>query len=51
VLGVVKCSVSMHPAEKKGLYGNVGDAIHVLHTLRLSLYLHLKYGYRFLLST
>jgi hypothetical protein len=48
--GVVKHSVSMHLAKKNGLHDNVGDAIHVLHTLMLNQYLHLKYGYRFLLS-
>jgi hypothetical protein len=49
-LGVVKHSVGMHLAKKNDLHDNVGDAIHVLHTLRPSQYLHLKYGYRFLLS-
>jgi hypothetical protein len=45
---VVKYSVSMHLAKKNGLHDNVGDVIHVLHTLVLSQYPHLKYGYRFL---
>jgi hypothetical protein len=49
-LGVVKCAVSVQLAKKKGLHGNVGDAIHVLHTLMPNQYLHLRYGYRFLLS-
>jgi hypothetical protein len=49
--GIVKYSVSMHLAKKNGLHDNVGDAIHVLHTLMLDQYLHPKYGYKFLLST